>query len=235
MAVGRSTGPAPYRDRCGSLALRMARLDQLPPDRRAVLQLLLKQGKSYGEIASVLRIERSAVKARAHDGLAALGPEDTELSEDRRDEIGDHLLGQQDEGQRAATHSFLEGSPAGRAWARVVSSELRELKPEGLPEIPAEGAAELAEAEEALAARRVPSRSARPGSAASCSSRASGSLSSSCSCCSSPAAATTTRRTPVRSAARRPRRRTRPRRRRSRPRSTSSPPAAAASRSDRKS
>ena len=132
----------------------MARLDQLPPDQRAVLQLLLKQGKSYGEIASLLRIERSAVKARAHDALNALGPEDTELSEDRRDEIGDHLLGQQDEGQRAATRSFLEGSPAGRAWARVVSSELRELSPTGLPEIPGEGA-ELSEAHDALEARKV--------------------------------------------------------------------------------
>ena len=133
----------------------MARLDQLPPDQRAVLQLLLKQGKSYGEIASVLKIERSAVKARAHDALAALGPEDTELNEDRRDEVGDVLLGQQDDGQRAATHSFLEGSPAGRAWARVVSSELRELSPSGLPEIPGEGAAELDEAHDALDARRA--------------------------------------------------------------------------------
>jgi hypothetical protein len=134
----------------------MARLDQLPPDQRAVLQLLLKQGKSYGEIADVLRIERSAVKARAHDALATLGPEDADdLTEDRRDEIGDYLLGQQDEGQRTATRSFLEGSPAGRAWARIVSSELRELKPEGLPEIPAEGAAEAAPAEDALETRRA--------------------------------------------------------------------------------
>jgi hypothetical protein len=132
----------------------MARLDQLPPDQRAVLQLLLKQGKSYGEIASVLHIERSAVKARAHDALNALGPEDTDLSEDRRDEVGDHLLGQQDEGQRAATRSFLEGSPAGRAWARVVSSELRELAPDGLPDIPGEGA-ELDEAHDALEARKA--------------------------------------------------------------------------------
>jgi hypothetical protein len=133
----------------------MARLDQLPPDQRAVLQLLLKQGKSYGEIADVLKIERSAVKARAHDALAALGPEDTELSEDRRDEIGDHLLGQQDDGQRAATRAFLESSPDGRAWARVVASELRELSPDGLPDIPAEGPAELDEADDALAARRA--------------------------------------------------------------------------------
>jgi hypothetical protein len=119
----------------------MARLDQLPPDQRAVLQLLLKQGKSYGEIASVLKIERSAVEARAHDALAALGPEDTDLSEDRRDEIGDHLLGQQDEGQQAATRAFLEGSPSGRAWARVVASELRDISPDGLPALPEEGTA----------------------------------------------------------------------------------------------
>jgi hypothetical protein len=131
----------------------MARLDQLPPDQRAVLQLLLKQGKSYGEIASVLNIERSAVKARAHDALNALGPEDTELSDDRRDEIGDYLLGQQDEGQRAATRTFLEGSPAGRAWARVVASELRDLAPDGLPEIPEEGTA--AAEGDALAQRRA--------------------------------------------------------------------------------
>jgi hypothetical protein len=133
----------------------MARLDQLPPDQRAVLQLLLKQGKSYGEIASVLKIERSAVKARAHDALAALGPEDADLSEDRRDEIGDHLLGQQDSGQQAATRSFLEDSPAGRAWARVVASELRDLAPGGLPEIPGEGTAAAADEGDPLAERRA--------------------------------------------------------------------------------
>ena len=133
----------------------MARLDQLPPDQRAVLQLLLKQGKSYGEIASVLKIERSAVKARAHDALAALGPEDADLSEDRRDEIGDHLLGQQDAGQQEATRSFLEDSPAGRAWARIVASELRDLAPDSLPEIPGEGTAAASDEADPLAARRA--------------------------------------------------------------------------------
>lgn len=133
----------------------MARPDQLPPDQRAVLQLLLKQGKSYGEIASLLRIERSAVKARAHDALTALGPDEAgDLSDDRKDEIGDHLLGQQDDSQRAATRTFLEGSAAGRAWARVVSSELRELSPGGLPQIPPEGP-ELGDAFEAREARKA--------------------------------------------------------------------------------
>jgi hypothetical protein len=103
----------------------------------------------------VLKIERSAVKARAHDALAALGPEDADLSEDRRDEIGDHLLGQQDEGQRAATRSFLEGSPAGRAWARVVASELRDLAPDRLPQIPGEGTAAAGSEADPLAERRA--------------------------------------------------------------------------------
>jgi hypothetical protein len=144
----------------------MARLDQLPPDQRAGLQLLLKQGKSYGEIASVLKSERAAVKARAHDALAALGPEDADLSEDRRDEIGDHLLGQQDSGQQAATRTFLEGSPAGRAWARVVSSELRDLAPDRLPEIPGEGTSAAAQADplgERRAAQRDQERSSKLG------------------------------------------------------------------------
>jgi hypothetical protein len=134
----------------------MGRLDQLPPDQRAVLQLLLKQGKSYDEIASLLRIDRSAVQARAHEALDALGPEDaTDLPPARQNEIGDYLLGQQDASHQQATRTFLEGSASGRAWARVVSSELRELSPDALPEIPAEGAAELDEAFAALEARKA--------------------------------------------------------------------------------
>jgi hypothetical protein len=135
----------------------MGRLDQLPPDQRAVLQLLLKQGKSYDEIATLLRIDRSAVQARAHEALDALGPEDAaaDLPPARQNEVGDHLLGQQDASHQQATRTFLEGSAPGRAWARVVSSELRELSPGALPEIPAEGAAELDEAFDALEARKA--------------------------------------------------------------------------------
>jgi hypothetical protein len=134
----------------------MGRLDQLPPDQRAVLQLLLKQGKSYDEIASLLRIDRAAVEARAHEALDALGPEDAAgLPADRQAEIGDYLLGQQDESQQQATRRFLETSAPGRAWARVVASELRELSPDGLPAIPAEGAAELDDAFDALEARKA--------------------------------------------------------------------------------
>jgi hypothetical protein len=131
----------------------MARIDDLRPDQRAALQLLLQQGKSYEDIAGLLRIESDAVRERAHAALDALGPEDVPgLSLELQDEVADYLLGQQTASQRAGTRDFLQTSAAGRAWARAVSSELRPLAGDSLPEIPAE-AAEVDEAFEALDAR----------------------------------------------------------------------------------
>ncbi|MCW2990622.1 MAG: hypothetical protein JWM73_1216 [Solirubrobacterales bacterium] len=132
----------------------MPRIDDLPADRRAVLQLLLKQGKSYDDLASLLRIEPDAVRERARDALDRLGPESAELDMAEQDEIADYLLGQQSASARATTRDLLETSAAGRAWARVVSGELRSLAGDALPEIPAERA-EVDEAFDALEARKV--------------------------------------------------------------------------------
>ncbi len=116
----------------------MGRLDQLPPDQRAVLALLLKQHKSYDEIASVLHIDRSAVRARAHDALRALGPEEPAgLDDGRTGDLGDYLLGQCDATASESTRTYLERSPGARAWGRVVAAELGELAVDGLPQIPA--------------------------------------------------------------------------------------------------
>ena len=131
----------------------MAGVEQLPPDQRAVLQLLLKQGRSYDDLSSVLRMDAESVRDRAHLALESLGP-DTDLPEDRLDEVADYLLGQQPASARAQTREFLAGSASGRAWARVVAGELRPLAPDGgLPEIPAEDE-EVDEAFDALEARR---------------------------------------------------------------------------------
>lgn len=131
----------------------MASLDELPPDQRATLQLLLKQGRSYDEIATMLRIEPRAVRERARAALDALGPEDvSDLDLDDQDDVADYLLGQQAASRRAATRDFLAGSAPGRAWARVVAGELRPLAGDGLPEIPAD-TAEVEEAFTALDAR----------------------------------------------------------------------------------
>ncbi len=50
----------------------MSRLDDLPPDLRATLSLLLDRGKSYAEIADMLAIPESTVRDRAHAALDAL-------------------------------------------------------------------------------------------------------------------------------------------------------------------
>jgi Anti-sigma-K factor rskA/Sigma-70, region 4 len=47
-------------------------IDRLPPDLSAVLSLLLRQGRSYSEIADMLRIPESAVRERAHAALDAI-------------------------------------------------------------------------------------------------------------------------------------------------------------------
>jgi hypothetical protein len=134
----------------------MPRIDDLPADRRAVLQLLLKQGKSYDDLASLLRIEPETVRERARDALDRLGVTGAgipELDMAEQDEIADYLLGQQSASERAATRDLLETSAPGRAWARVVSGELRDLAGDQLPEIPSERA-EVDEAFGALEARK---------------------------------------------------------------------------------
>src|SRR3954468_13217333 len=132
----------------------MSGIDDLAPDQRAVLQLLLKQGKAYVELAALLRIEPSAVRERAIAALDELGPrEGVPLAPERRAEIADYLLGQQSASERQNTREMLEGSAAGRAWARVVAGELRPIAGDALPEIPAEGA-EVEEAFGALQARQ---------------------------------------------------------------------------------
>ena len=132
----------------------MAPLDDLPADQRAALQLLLKQGRSYDDIAQMLRIEPSAVRERARTALDTLGPDDVDgISLAEQDQVADYLLGPQSASQRAETRRFLEGSAPGRAWARVVAGELREVGGDNLPEIPAE-AAEVDEAFGALSARK---------------------------------------------------------------------------------
>jgi hypothetical protein len=50
----------------------MPRLDDLPPDLRATLSLLVDRGKSYAQVAELLGIPERAVRDRAHAALDAL-------------------------------------------------------------------------------------------------------------------------------------------------------------------
>jgi hypothetical protein len=117
----------------------MSRLDELPPDQRAALSLLLRQRKSYVDVAALLSISESAVRARAHAALAVLAPRQArELTAERRQEIGDYLLGQDSVAERLSTRTFLNGSEPGRTWALAISAELALLASGTLPDIPAE-------------------------------------------------------------------------------------------------
>jgi len=115
----------------------MAELDELPPDQRATLQLLLRQGQGYADIADLLAIDPDAVRDRAHAALDALGPEAGQrLRADLREQISDFLLGQQSPLEAERTREQLASSAAGRAWARGLAGALRPLAGTRLPDIP---------------------------------------------------------------------------------------------------
>ena len=130
----------------------MAPLDDLNDGQRAVLQLLLRQGKSYEEIAALLKSQPAKIRSRARGAIADLGPDASGIGPERRDEIGDYLLGQQTASQRAATREYLRGSSAGRSWARAAATALAPIGGDALPDIPAERE-EVAEAFDALQRR----------------------------------------------------------------------------------
>jgi Sigma-70, region 4 len=117
--------------------LTMSRLDELPPDQRAALSLLLRQRKSYAEVALLLGIAERAVHDRAHAALAVLALREARpLPPEGREEIGDYLLGQAGVAERLRTRTYLAGSAEARAWAEALTGELAPLAGADLPEIP---------------------------------------------------------------------------------------------------
>lgn len=118
----------------------MSQLEDLPPDQRAVLSLLLRQRKSYAEVAEMLDIEPRAVHDRAHAALAVLAPRQArELSPEQREQIGEYLLGQQSAAGRQQTRALLGDSDTARGWAQTLADELSALSSAPLPEIPQPG------------------------------------------------------------------------------------------------
>ena len=115
----------------------MSGIKELSVDQMAVLGLVLRQGQPYSELAGMLDMDEGEMRRRAHEALDALGPDDgAGLPGDRRAQIGDYLLGQQSPEEQAETRAFLDESPPGRAWARVVADQLGEVAKDPLPRIP---------------------------------------------------------------------------------------------------
>jgi hypothetical protein len=119
----------------------MSRLDELPPDQRAALSLVLLQKKSYAEVAAMLRIGEQAVHDRAHAALAVLAPAQARgLAAEQRAQVGDYLLGQQTIADRLRTRASIAATPPVHAWAQAVAAELAPIAGDGLPDIPEPGA-----------------------------------------------------------------------------------------------
>jgi Sigma-70, region 4 len=115
----------------------MTGIDELSPDRRAVLSLILRRGRTYAEIATALQIDEDMVREHAHSALAETAGETADgLSDREREQIGDYLLAQQSASERLVTYDELEASAAARAFAGAVARELTPIAANPLPEIP---------------------------------------------------------------------------------------------------
>jgi hypothetical protein len=116
----------------------MTPLDTLAPDQRAVLELVLRQGRSYGELSELLGIPDRDVRARADAGLRTLAGEPDPGVDTGR--IADWLLGQQPEAEAERTRGSVARSAASRTWAAAAAERLRELGGSAVPDVPAEPA-----------------------------------------------------------------------------------------------
>src|SRR3954454_14315657 len=116
-------------------ASRATAFDRLAPDQRAAVELVLRQGRSYGELSELLGMPEETIRARARGGLAALAPDLP--APGRAGEIADWLLGQQAEAHAARTRALLLEDPAAQRWAATVAAPLREIPGgEAVPDLP---------------------------------------------------------------------------------------------------
>jgi hypothetical protein len=117
----------------------MATFDQLTDEQRAIVELVLQQGKGYDELSDLLGMPERRVRELARDALVELAPITARgVEEDWRGQLADYVLGQQAGPEATATRGHLRRSEAARAWARSLLDALEQLYPNGdLPAIPA--------------------------------------------------------------------------------------------------
>jgi Anti-sigma-K factor rskA/Sigma-70, region 4 len=116
----------------------MATLDQLSAEQRAIVELVLQQGKTYAELADMLGMPEARVRELARGALAELAPVSVRaVEEDWRGQLADYVLGQQSGPEATATKGHLRRSEAARSWTRSLLDSLDQLYPNGsMPAIP---------------------------------------------------------------------------------------------------
>jgi hypothetical protein len=116
----------------------MATFDQLSPEQRAIVELVLQQGKTYPQLAEMLGMPESRVRELARDALVELAPVSVRgVEDDWRGQLADYVLGQQSGPEATATKGHLRRSEAARSWARSLLDSLEQLYVNGsVPAIP---------------------------------------------------------------------------------------------------
>jgi anti-sigma-K factor RskA len=115
----------------------MATFDQLSAEQRAIIELVLRQGKTYAELSEMLDMPEQRVRELARDSLVDLAPVSARAVEDDwRGQLADYVLGQQSGPEETATRGHLRRSEAARGWTRSLLDSLDSLYANGTPQIP---------------------------------------------------------------------------------------------------
>jgi sigma-70-like protein len=116
----------------------MATFDQLAADQRAIIEIVLRQGKSYEQIGAMLDLPPARVRELARDALGELAPTTAELVDPQwRGQVADYILGEQTGPEAQATRGHLKRSEPARIWAYSLLDALADFYQEGSrPEIP---------------------------------------------------------------------------------------------------
>ena len=120
----------------------MATFDQLPPEQRAILELVLQRRQSYSDLADMLGMPTVRVRELAREALVDLSPRSAaRVDLEWRGQVADYLLGQQTGPEGTATRGHLKRSESARLWALSVLDSLDHLYQDGEYPIVPEGEA----------------------------------------------------------------------------------------------
>jgi hypothetical protein len=116
----------------------VATFDQLPADQRAIIELVVKRGRTYDSLSDMLGMPTSRVRELAREALTELAPFTSErVDPDWRAQVADYALGQQSGPESAATQGHLRRSEPARTWLLSILDSLDQLYANGArPEVP---------------------------------------------------------------------------------------------------
>src|SRR3954447_7322857 len=116
----------------------MATFDQLAADQRAIIEIVLRQDRSYEQIGGMLDLPPARVRELARDALRELAPFTGDFVDAQwRGQLADYVLGQQTGPEAQATRGHLKRSEPARIWAYSLLDALDDFYADGRrPEIP---------------------------------------------------------------------------------------------------